>query len=51
MSKDEILTQPIGLFYNEIRASSLVKVRMDGTIVNPSASDLRINEVTKIEIV
>ncbi|KAF8354460.1 add-1, partial [Pristionchus pacificus] len=44
ISKDEILTQPIGLFYNEIRASSLVKVRMDGTIIHQGVSDLRINE-------
>ncbi|GMT07886.1 hypothetical protein PENTCL1PPCAC_30060 [Pristionchus entomophagus] len=44
LSDSQLLTQPIGLFYNEIRASSLLKVDLNGTILHQGITRLGISE-------
>ncbi|KRY74749.1 Adducin-related protein 1, partial [Trichinella pseudospiralis] len=41
---DAMLINPLGLFYHEITASSLVKINMTGRIVDPGTTGLGVNE-------
>ncbi|KRZ68124.1 Adducin-related protein 1 [Trichinella papuae] len=41
---DAMLINPLGLFYHEITASSLVKINMTGRIVDPGPTGLGVNE-------
>ncbi|KRX59373.1 Adducin-related protein 1, partial [Trichinella sp. T9] len=41
---DTMLINPLGLFYHEITASSLVKINMTGRIVDPGTTGLGVNE-------
>ncbi|GMT35226.1 hypothetical protein PFISCL1PPCAC_26523, partial [Pristionchus fissidentatus] len=46
LSSNAVFTQPIGLFYHEIRASSLLKVDMQGEILDQGTTRLGINELS-----
>ncbi|KFD52699.1 hypothetical protein M514_06355 [Trichuris suis] len=45
---DVVLTNPFGLLYHEITASSLVKVNFTGQILDPGSSGLGINEAAYV---
>ena len=42
---DEVLINPFGLLYHEITASSLIKVALDGNVLDPGSTKLGINNV------
>lgn len=41
--KDHFLLNPFGLLYHEVTASNLVKVDMDGTVVDQGTTQLGVN--------
>lgn len=41
--KDHFLLNPFGLLYHEVTASNVVKVDMDGTVVDPGTTQLGVN--------
>ena len=43
LERDEFLMNPYGLLYNEVTASSLVRVNSDGDIVDPGSTQLGVN--------
>ena len=43
-TNNEFLINPFGLLYHEITASSLVKVNIDGEIIDPGSTSLGINK-------
>jgi adducin len=44
LDSDEILINPFGLLYHEITASALVKVNLNGEIIDPGTTKMGINQ-------
>jgi adducin len=44
LSHEEVLINPFGLLYNEITASSLIKISLDGKILDNGSTDLGVNQ-------
>lgn len=42
--KEEVLINPFGLLYNEITASSLIKITLDGEILDHGSTSLGVNQ-------
>ncbi|CAB3398859.1 unnamed protein product [Caenorhabditis bovis] len=41
---DEILINPFGMFYNEVTASSLIKVNLEGNVIDQGSTNFAINQ-------